>query len=94
MSARREGSIGHVPLTQARARMIASEIPLTWRQVAWCVNRVTEDHSECRLRAYLGSWIEMARIEEAASWVWEVWLDQQVQYENYCDYDNEGGICG
>ena len=70
------------PITQARARVIASEICLTWRQVIWTINQA---ELESRQRASLHHWLEEAPADEVSDWVFEQWVHQAEQAKN-CDY--------
>ncbi len=65
------------PIQQGRARIIASECPLTWRQVVWSINRVMEEGEWRGSPSSLYHWIETAPLQEVASWVWEQWLHQE-----------------
>jgi len=65
-----------VPITQDRARMIASEVPLTWRQVVWVVNRASAETEDRGRAASLNDWVGTAPLEEVSFWVWEQWVSQ------------------
>ena len=65
--------------------MIASETPLTYRQVVWCLNRI---ELEDRRRGALNHWIETAPIDEVGGWVWEQWLQQDDEDRKSCDTYN------
>jgi hypothetical protein len=83
-----EGNVRPAPITQARARVIASEIPLTWRQVVWCINQGEEGEEGhlWRRRAALHHWIETAPAQEVGTWVWEKWLDNCIDCDAH-EYD-------
>jgi hypothetical protein len=82
-----EGNVRLAPITQARARVIASEIPLTYCQVIWLLNQAEEEEERpWRQKASLHHWIETAPAQEVGTWVWEKWLDNCIDCDAH-EYD-------
>lgn len=63
-----------VMLSHQRARLIASECPLTWRQVTECAYEASSSGS---LLLLSGGWLEGGPVEEVAEWLWQYWVDRE-----------------
>ena len=55
--------------------MIASEVPLTWRQVVWILKSLEDGIGDSLL-----SWLRLGPLSEVGTWVWEQWLDASLAW--------------
>lgn len=60
-----------VVMREGRARMIASETPLTWRQVVLLAHQYTEEQSGWQVSHWL-TWGPVVEVGEA---LWEYWVE-------------------
>ena len=58
-------------LSEGRARMIASECPLTWRQV---ILLAYQSHEETQLWDH-AHWLQWGPTREVGEWLWSYWVD-------------------
>ncbi len=62
-------------VSEERARVIASEIPLTWRQVSELLAEATAP-ARGRWGATMAAWIDREDPAVVGEWLWGRWVDQ------------------
>lgn len=61
-----------VRIGDTRARLIASETVLTWRQVVMLAHQYAQEQSDWRV----GHWLLWGPIEEVGDALWNYWMEQ------------------
>lgn len=63
-----------ITMSPGRARLIASDCPLTWREVIDLAYHASEENTSWSF----GHWLLWGRMVEVGEWLWEYWIDRAV----------------